>query len=92
MLIALCLGFWCFVVLDKTLLADGILIVASDGAEMRVMGDSLLVLAGSADSPRFSPLFPYVAASIYLVLVILALSGTASLFATASKRAHSLSV
>jgi hypothetical protein len=82
LLLALCLGFWCFVVLDKTLLADGILIVASDGAEMRVKGNSLIVHAGLADSPRFSPMFPYVAASVYLLLVILALLGANSLFPT----------
>ena len=84
-LIACCLGFWCFVVLEKTLLADGILIVASDGAEMRVAGKGLTVLAGYADIPRFSALFPYIAASLYLVLVAFALLGAASLFRTGSK-------
>jgi hypothetical protein len=88
LLIGLCLGFWCFVVLDKTLLADGILIVASDGAEMRVNGDSLIVHAGSADRPQFSPLFPYVAAGLYLLLVILALFGAASLFPSPQNKSN----
>ena len=82
LLIAVSLGFWSFVVLEKTLLADGMLIVASDGAEMRVTGGTLYVLAGSADRAAFSPLFPFIAGVLYLVLVIFALLGATSLFRT----------
>ena len=83
--LASCLAFWFYIVLEKTLMADGILIVASDGAEMRVAGRSLYVVAGHADSPRFSPLFPYVAIGLYLPLVALALFGALSLFQPGNK-------
>lgn len=74
------LGFWSLVVAERTVLAKGVLIVAQEGAQVQVVGDSLRVLAGSADRARFSPAFPYVAGGVYLVLVSFALVGAAGLF------------
>lgn len=67
-------------VISTVLPGDGILIHASDGANLQVNGRTLVVLSGGAGTMAYPSILLPVSASLFALVVVFALIGAASLF------------